>query len=96
MKALARAALAGEDIRKRKPQLPLQNGGIGDGRNAGKAGKGKGKGKLKLKEKKEDGTSICYNWAKGKPCVQTPCPHAHCCRLCEGDHRTADCELYKK
>ena len=53
-------------------------------------GKGKGKGKGKLKEKTDAGESICFNWAKGKDCHTTPCPHKHCCRICEGNHITAD------
>ena len=59
------------------------------------AGKGKG-GKNKLKDKTDAGESICFNWAKGKPCHSTPCPHKHCCRICEGPHVTDECPNKKK
>ena len=28
---------------------------------------------------------------KGHPCTQTPCPHKHVCRICEGPHQMKDC-----
>ena len=65
-------------------------------RGPGGKAAGKGKGKNKFKDKTDAGESICFNWAKGKPCHTSPCPHKHCCRICEGPHLTAECPSAKK
>ena len=67
-----------------KVVLALGNGGDRDQQK----GAGKGKRQGKLKDRTSDGKTICFNWSKGKDCHTTPCPHAHCCRICEGNHRT--------
>jgi len=67
--------------------LAIMDGSLGGA--AAKPAKGKGKG-VKLKAQTDAGESICYNWAKGTACNKTPCPHKHCCRICEGPHKTAD------
>ena len=71
--------------------LAIEKGGVGD--HVIKKVKGKGKGKLK--EKTDANESICFNWWKGKPCHTTPCPHKHCCRICEGPHQEKDCPQRK-
>ena len=36
----------------------------------------------KLKDKTDDNEPICFNWGKGVPCSQTPCPFKHVWRIC--------------
>ena len=67
-----------------KKVLALGNGGDRDQQK----GAGKGKRQGKLKDKTASGKTICFNWSKGKDCHTNPCPHEHCCRICEGKHRT--------
>ena len=95
LKEAGRAAQQGDGGgRKRKAPLALKNGGVVDGAQRPPKGKGKGK-KAKMKDSTDAGESICFNWAKGKPCHTTPCPHKHCCRICEGPHITAECPTLK-
>ena len=95
LKEAGRAAQQGNGgDRKRKAPLALKNGGVGDGAQKPPKGKGKGK-KAKMKDSTDAGESICFNWAKGKQCHTTPCPHKHCCRICEGPHITAECPTPK-
>ena len=71
-----------------KKPLMLLNGGVQDGTASGSAG-GPGKGKSKGKTKGDDthdGKPICYNWNRGAPCKQNPCPWAHVCLICKKDH----------
>ena len=82
--------------------LALQNGGVGDGTDGGfprlqngqpppprgpgqRPDKGKGKGR-----DTHEGKAICYNWNRGAPCKQSPCPMAHVCLLCKADHMKKD------
>ena len=69
--------------------LAIMDGSATGGGGAAAKPAGKGKGKGKLKSQTEAGESICFNWAKGTACHTTPCPHKHCCRICEGPHVTA-------
>ena len=65
---------------------------------AAPGGKGKGKGKLKTKMTTgpNKGLGICYAFANGSTavtgkCKENPCPWAHACQICEGDHPNAEC-----
>ena len=83
--------------------LALQNGGVGDGSDGGfprlqtvapppnahpAARPGKGAGKDRRDS--FNGKPICYNWNKGAPCKQNPCPMAHVCLICNKEHRKKD------
>ena len=85
---VAEMAKAIKDVRKPggKPKAVLALGNGGDRDQQKGAGKGKRQGKLK--DKTSNGKTICFNWSKGKDCHTEPCPHEHCCRICEGKHKT--------
>ena len=91
---------------RRAQLLALQNGGVGDGSDGGfprlqnqggtdppgggkGAGKGAGKGTGKGRDT-HNGCAICYNWNRGAPCKQSPCPMAHVCLICKKDHPKKD------
>ena len=87
----ARALLGnagGQQIGKKKAKklLALQNGGVGDGGlnlvQAFANFKGMGKGRLETAE----GRRICFAYNNGQQCKSTPCPFAHVCQNCDGDH----------
>ena len=67
----------------------------GKGKGKGKDGKGTGrpagKGRRKWKSMTADGRQICYKNDSAAGCTDTACARVHCCRVCEGDHKTADC-----
>ena len=82
---------------RRAQTLALQNGGVGDGSDNGfprlpgggaqgppGGGKGADKGKGKGRDT-HNGMAICYNWNRGAPCKQIPCPMAHVCLVCKKD-----------
>ena len=60
-------------------QRAIQNGVLGDGqaKGAGKGGKG--------------GKGASYAWNDGNPCKQAPCPFAHICSKCGGQHKRDAC-----
>ena len=100
--AKAKAKASAQGVIK-KPKA-LMNGGLGDHRGAGKQGggkdkgKGAGKGAGRLKFKTDGGLSICFAYNNKQPCKSTPCPHAHVCQMCEGDHPKEDpsCPFMKR
>ena len=88
-KAKAEAARTAKAEAWKTKALPaLQNGGVGDGTPYPKKDKGKGKGKGKGKS--SDGRAFCYAYNDGTACRTTPCPFAHICQVCEGDHPRGD------
>ena len=89
VKAKAEAAKGAKAEGWKAKAIPaLQNGGVGDGTVYPKKDKGKGKGKGKGKS--SDGRSFCYAYNDGTQCRVTPCPFAHICQVCEGDHPRGD------
>jgi hypothetical protein len=38
---------------------------------------------------------VCWKFNSGQPCAKTPCPFPHVCRICQGNHRKAECTANK-
>ena len=73
-----------------KKALTNAHGGAPGGANKTK-GKGKGKLKGKLTEGPNAGLGICFAYNDGTACKESPCPWAHACQICEGNHAKGDC-----